>query len=84
MNSSFSFFNSLSINSIIIFSILICLFIIPINCVYSLQRKNNNNSEIDASNSEFFWPIPNYKKITSYYGKRTSPTARCFNISQRN
>ena len=26
------------------------------------------------SNSEFFWPVPGYHRITSPFGKRTSPT----------
>lgn len=30
---------------------------------------------MEISNSGFVWPIPGYTKITSYFGKRTSPTA---------
>lgn len=29
----------------------------------------------DMSNSLFYWPIPGYTRISSYFGKRTSPTA---------
>lgn len=34
-----------------------------------------NESDIIISNLGFAWPIPGYTKITSYFGKRNSPTA---------
>ena len=57
-----------------IFVILICCLFIPIfseNCL----NFNINQGEIFISSSGFAWPIPGYTKITSYYGKRNSPTA---------
>lgn len=59
----------------IIFVIIICCFFIP--TIYF----NNNNFSTDSSysflmdNSEYVWPIPGYTYITSYFGKRSSPTA---------
>lgn len=36
---------------------------------------NLNELEIlDTSGAEFFWPLPNNHRITSYFGKRNAPT----------
>lgn len=36
---------------------------------------NLNELEIlDTSGAEFFWPLPNNHRITSYFGKRHAPT----------
>ena len=44
------------------------------------------NSEIsrsfDISNSYFYWPIPGYTRISSYFGKRNSPTAGASSFHQ--
>lgn len=52
---------------------------------------NNNNLEInqpestgsfDISGSIFHWPVPGYTKISSYFGKRESPTASASTFHQ--
>lgn len=62
------------ISLLIIMVILISCFFIPTfaNSNFQLQI---NQGEIVISSSGFAWPIPGYTTITSYYGKRVSPTA---------
>ena len=71
-----SFFMSFSkfFVSIIIFSIIICIFFIPIinSSTFSLD---NYLSYTDTDDTEYLWPTPGYTKINSYFGKRISPTA---------
>ena len=54
-------------------------FFIPI--LYSDFENNNSilNSYINF-NGKYFWPIPGYTSITSYFGKRVSPTAGASNF----
>ena len=70
-----SFFNTFYyfIAILSIFVILICCLFIPIFGENNLNF-NINQGEIVISSSGFAWPIPGYTKITSYYGKRNSPT----------
>lgn len=53
---------------IIIIIICISLFIITIP---NIQNPDFSSSEI----SQFYWPLPGNKNITSQFGKRTSPTS---------
>lgn len=70
-----SFFNTFYyfIAILSVFVILICCLFIPIFGENNLNF-NINKGEIVISSSGFAWPIPGYTKITSYYGKRSSPT----------
>ena len=36
----------------------------------------------DMSNSLFYWPVPGYTRISSYFGKRNSPTAGASSFHQ--
>ncbi len=58
------------------FSFFIITFFIPIFDTHNLSYSNNIYSEIlDFNPNGFVWPIPGYNKISSPFGKRTSPTS---------
>lgn len=59
---------------IIIFVILICFLFIP-TLNFANSNFSNNGFSILIDNSEYVWPVPGYMHITSYFGKRNSPTA---------
>ena len=40
------------------------------------------SGKLDIYNSSFCWPIPGYTRISSYFGKRTSPTAGASSFHQ--
>lgn len=62
------------ITLLIIMIILISCFFIPTFAANNLNLQVNQG-EIIISSSGFAWPIPGYTTITSYFGKRISPTA---------
>lgn len=81
MNSSFFRFSSYSFSFIFILIIIICLFVIPIYSIYPQAFSEYSDILILDDDSEFVWPIPEYTKVTSPFGKRMSPTARSINFS---
>ena len=64
---------------IVIFSVIIIIFFSPILSQYTnSDTPNNSITQISSSNisdDKFFWPLLEYTRISSYFGKRTSPTA---------
>lgn len=74
MNSSFFRTSSYSLYFMFILIILISLFIIPIYATYPQAFSKHSDHLILDDDSDFIWPIPQYTKITSPFGKRTSPT----------
>jgi murein DD-endopeptidase MepM/ murein hydrolase activator NlpD len=73
-----SFFNKFYylIYVIIFLIIFISCFFTPIISEQAYSELDLNLIEgMEISERGFIWPIPGYTKLTSYFGKRTSPTA---------
>lgn len=77
MNSSFFNISSYLFLFLIIIILFISVCFTPFSSVYpeAFGISNSTNYPIDINNSKFVWPIPGYSKITSPFGKRSSPTA---------
>lgn len=65
------------------FFIIILIIITFLNIIFQasfaglLLNDSANLSELeilDTTGAEFFWPLPNNHRITSYFGKRNAPT----------
>ena len=58
--------------TVMVLTIFICTFFMPEMHIDFENRIIGEDMEI--SEYGFVWPIPGYNKITSYFGKRNSPT----------
>lgn len=72
-----SFFEKINyLVAIIVFLVIFisCFFTPFISSGVGLDYDLNVIENMEISSSGFMWPIPGYTKITSYFGKRQSPT----------
>ena len=59
------------------------LFIPTIANSSNIKIHNSNiSNKFTISNSSFCWPVPGYTRISSYFGKRNSPTAGASSFHQ--
>ena len=73
-NSFFISFGKL-FSFLIIFVLLICFIFIPTIYSNNISISYDSSYSFNINSSGYVWPIPGYTYITSYFGKRYSPTA---------
>lgn len=78
-------FNIISKSLIPIFSIFVIvptLFIPTFSNTSNLEINPELLESFNISDSIFYWPVPGYNRISSYFGKRNSPTAGASSFHQ--
>lgn len=77
-----AFFKSFYQTIFIIFNIIIIIIImfIPVILAGEISKEFISKEELQISQKGFAWPTPGYTTITSYYGKRVSPTVGASNF----
>lgn len=73
MNSSFFHSTSFVFSLFFLLILFVCIFFIPFSSLY--PESFGISTSFFPISTEYVWPIPGYSKITSPFGKRTSPTA---------
>ncbi len=77
-----AFFKSFYQTIFILFIIILITIImfVPVILVGEISKEFIPKEELQISQKGFAWPTPGYTTITSYYGKRDSPTAGASNF----